>query len=610
MKTILIAGILLPLSCSIYSNIILPERNTFYITPTIDIQGLFACEEGLKNLKFTTLEQVNDYCISHKLNAAPGINRILDQLEPGGAKGQVQVGYVATLQLLALYKREGSNWVIDENKLQVYLQLLTQVNRPVVVYLAADHFDSLGPLVDVLLKNPRNLMQLSNGKPATSNYFGYRIVPYTLQTDEKIPVNFYRFNALRRVIHHLAKLPKNVQDRIVGVTLAGELHQMFPDFESGTGRYENIQVTDYSPASINGFRQWLKTVYPTLQSFNTAHGSNLLSLKDTPAPAKGPGSGNIKSSLTYYDAYADGSLPIAGWLWDPQLRIKQLDLYMDGVKIGPVPFGFNRLDVYRAVEEVTNPNVGYRFDFDFSRLNGGKHLAQVVGTTDKGLYLLGAASFVVRQKETPSLSLKEPIGLPGLKAASDLVGVKTYLDLPKSNLVVHFNLLARDWNNYRSWQVRQFLDQIYRIARDAGLPSDKIFSHQVVPQVNSSWNSQLFSVEQTLATDVPWKLGINLYGGAANSDWIRTFLTQRKHTGYGVPEFNPQQWKQADVHVEAMRSHYLAGAKFISPYYLSATPERFRMKNQHGVNAMELRPDNPADGSDQFYRAIRQFAEH
>jgi len=37
-------------------------------------------------------------------------------------------------------------------------------------------------------------------------------------------------------------------------------------------------------------------------------------------------------------------------------------------------------------------------------------------------------------------------------------------------------------------------------------------------------------------------------------------------------------------------------------------PDRFRMKAQHGVNAMELRPDNPKDGSDQFYKAIRQFA--
>jgi len=53
---------------------------------------------------------------------------------------------------------------------------------------------------------------------------------------------------------------------------------------------------------------------------------------------------------------------------------------------------------------------------------------------------------------------------------------------------------------------------------------------------------------------------------------------------------------------------HLAGAKFISPYYFTIMPDRFRMKAQHGVNAMELRPDNPKDGSDQFYKAIRQFA--
>jgi len=608
-KISLFAGLLLQVVVSVFAETRLPQRETFYLTPTIE--GLFACDEGLKDHKLTKIEQVNDYCVQRKLDAAPSINRLLDQLEPGGAKGQVQLGYVATLQLLALYKRKDQNWAIDENKLDVFLQLLTHVNRPVVVYLAADHFDSMSPLADRLLEDSKNQMLLSTGIPALSTYFGTRIAPYTLQTDETIAVNFYRFSALRHVIKRLGRLPKDAQKRIIAVTLAGELHQMFPDFESGTGRYENIQVTDYSPASIAGFRKWLRAKYNNIEEFNALHGSNVASFQDIPAPFKDKFDKNTKRSLEYYDAFADGILPIAGWLWDPQQRVAQLDLYINGKKVGPVQRGFNRLDVYRAITDVTTPNVGYRVDVDFSQFESGTHLAQVVGTTSSGIYLLGSMSFTVKRTLDQAPLTSHRAELPGLKSSNDFKEIKTYLDLPKPGLTVHFNLLARDWNNYRAIQVRQFLNHLYNIAREAGLSSDKIYSHQLLPNVNSSWNPQLFSVEQTLAADVPWKIGVNLYGGATDSEWVRNFLAQRKHTGYGVPEFNPQQWKQAGIHLKALRSHYLAGAKFVSPYYLSATPDRYRLKTQLGaVNAMELRPDNTAEGSDQFYRAIRKFSEY
>ena len=43
-----------------------------------------------------------------------------------------------------------------------------------------------------------------------------------------------------------------------------------------------------------------------------------------------------------------------------------------------------------------------------------------------------------------------------------------------------------------------------------------------------------------------------------------------------MPEFNPQQWKRPGAHMDAM----------------------------------ELRADNPKDGSSQFYQAIRDFAKY
>ena len=42
--------------------------------------------------------------------------------------------------------------------------------------------------------------------------------------------------------------------------------------------------------------------------------------------------------------------------------------------------------------------------------------------------------------------------------------------------------------------------------------------------------------------------------------------------------------------------------------YFSVINQRFKGAAEHGVNRMELSPDNPKDGSDKFYKAIVEFA--
>ena len=572
------------------------------------VEGMYTCEKGLANLPRKPITEVNQYCIGQQLSGAVRIRQLLNQLEPGGPKGQVQVGFQATLQLLSLYIRHGKQWVIDEKTLDAYVQVITQVDRPVVVYLAADHFDTQGPLVDELVKDPQNLMQLQNGKPPLASYFGYRVVPFTLQSDDAIPVNRYRYAALRHVAKRLNALPKAVRDRIIAITLAGELHHMFPDFEGGTGKYEDMQVTDYSPASVAGFRSWLAQRYGSIEKLNTQHSFSFASFDHVSAPGKNIRKVPLNSFAEHYGAFADGLLPVAGWLWDPQRQVKQLDLYVDGKLVGTMTRGFNRLDVYRAVAGVTDPNVGFRLDFDFSQWPVGQHLAQVVAQAEGGLHLVEEVKFVQVPRDQSAVKSGTPKGLTKLKSLTGLSGVKASLDMPRPLQDVYFNPLARDWNEYRAWQVRAFMARFYQVAIEAGLPKDKLYSHQILPRVNSSWNPQLFAADQTLTADTPWKTGLNLYGGATDSDWVRHFLAQRKINDYGVPEFNPQQWKRPDASLNAMKSHYLAGARFISPYYLSLVPDRYRGGVKHEVNAMELRADNPKDGSSQLYQAIRELA--
>jgi len=582
------------------------SRPPFVIAPTVE--GMFLCDEAVAQPQVRSIDEAYAYCRERKLDGAPAISRLLDKLEPGGPQGAVQVGYTATLQLLGLYRSTPKGWAIDPARVDEFLGVISKVQRPVVIYFSADHFDSIGPITEELRRDPRNLMQLRDGKPLELNYFGYRIMPYTLSTDVTIPVNKYRRDALNYVAQRIRKLPKAVQSRVVAYTLAGELHHMFPDFESGMGAYQDIQVTDYSPASVAGFRQWLRARYQTIERFNAQTGLSYASFDAIQAPSKNIRKEKLTSFGEHYDAFADGTLPIAGWLWDPNKAIQQLDLYVDGRLIGPVPYGLNRLDVYRAEAAITSPNTGFRHDFDYSGLLPGRHRAQVVAISGTSRYQLAEVEFVVVPRDQGRVVSARTAELPSLKNAKALTGVRSWLDLPKPLQDVYYNPVARDWNSYRESQVYDFLSDFYQWALKAGLPADKLYSHQIVPNVNSSWNPQLFAAGQTLNGSAPWKQGLNMYGGATDSAWLRDFMTRNKVTDYGVPEFNPQQWKGNGVHLAAMQSHYDAGARFISPYYFSVIPDRFKGGAEHGVNRMELRPDNPKDGSDRFYKAITEYA--
>lgn len=583
-------------------------RAPFIIAPSI--VGTMVCDEAASDPGIKTYDAAINLCHERRRTGAAAINRLLDTLEPGGPRGQVQIGFTATLQLLALYRRTATGWEIDTARVDEFLQLVADVKRPVVLYLAGDHFDSIGPLTDELEKDPRNLMQLPGGQPLELGYFGYRIAPYTLETDASIPVNRYRYEALRYVARRIKALPPEQQQRIVAITLAGELHHLFPDFEHGMGAHQNIRTTDYSPASVAGFRAYLAKQYGSIAALNRQAGTAYAAFSAVPAPSRDVSREPASSLAEHYDAFAAGTLPLSGWLWDPEGRVTNLDLYLDARYIGPIARGFNRLDVYRALDAVTTPNVGFRTDVDFSTLRPGKHMAQIVARAGTARYEVAKTEFTVMardRREAPTT--RRPPEVFGLRAGSELAGVRSWLDLPQPQQGVLFNPLARDWNRYREQQVAAQLGEFYRIALGEGLPADKLYSHQIVPNVNSSWNPQLFAADQTLHGSLPWKHGINLYGGATDSDWVRGFLAERKIADYGVPEFNPQQWKRDGAHLAAMQSHYAGGARFISPYYFSVIPNRFKGSAENGVNRMELGPDNTKDGSDRFYRAIIEFAK-
>ena len=582
----------------------LPARSTFYIAPVIEGLGICVAAQRSESARKNT--SPTSHCGQANFDTPKMLNKLLDEFEPGGAKGQVQVGYTATIQLLALFDKKGDKWVINTQRVDDNLALITKVDRPVVIYLAANHFDTQGPLSAELAKDKRNLMLLANGTPPATTYFGYAVTPFTLQTDESIPVNRYRFEALRHVAQKVAKLPAAVQKRIIAVTLSGELHHMFPDFENGMGVFDKTSVTDYSPASVATFKAWLGQKYKTIDAFNQATGFSFASFDAMPMPSKNIRSDKLSSFAEHYDGFAHGSFPVSGWLSAPDGQVDKLELFVDGQRVADVPRGLNRLDVYRAVEEIKTAGVGFRYDYAFDRLPVGRHIGQVVAHSGKTRYLVSQFDFNVMARDQSKLPVGSVPIVKSLDKLEKLKGTRAWLDLPRQQQDVYYNPLARDWDLFRASQVHALLAKFYNEALKAGVSPSLLFSHQIVPQVNSSWNAQLFAVSDTFGSQNPWHDGMNMYGSATNSDWVRGFIAQHQIKDYGVPEFNPQQWKQPGVHRDAMLAQYKGGARFISPYFISVTSDQGTARS--AVTNMEIRADNQAEGSALFFHAIRELA--
>ena len=580
----------------------LPERPPFYIAPVVE--GLVECLGAKQYEGHEQYFYSDSLCARNDYDAAAALATLLDPLEPGGAAGKVQLGYTATIPLLGLYQKFDGGFVLDSNKIEEYMALFTRTARPVVIYLVANHFDARGPLPEALAADKNNMMQLADGSVPASNYYGNKVLPYTLLTDDDLDVNRYRFEAAEFVLKRIAALPAEVKQRIVAITLSGEEHQMFPDFENGMGAFNDARVTDHHPRSVAAFRRWLEKKYGRIDTFNVASGFDYPHFAAVPAPGKDIRRDTLNSFGDHYDGFAHGELPVQGWLWDPGQRVNRLELFVDGEPAGRIPRGFNRLDVYRAVEAITDPNVGFRIDLKFDRMPLGHHIGQVIASIGSQRYLLGNFDFHIIGRDQAAASDSSAIRLIGLRPFAELGDVRGWLDLPKSGQDVYFNPLARDWNEFRAEQVLQFIGKFYAIARQAGIEQDKLYSHQIVPEVNSSWNAKLFSVDQSLKFGLPWRTGLNMYGGAADSDWVREFIAERTLVEYGVPEFNPQQWKRPGVHAEAIQSHLHGGARFISPYYLSITSKP-ELTGRETLNRLEIRPDNPVEGSADFYQAIR-----
>lgn len=538
-------------------------------------------------------DQAIEKCARDKNYGVADLQQALDQLEPGGARGKVQIGYTVGINLL-----EFTGTQQGPERMAAYTATLKNIKRPVVLYLFANHFAGSGidrsQFADALAKFPDQ--SVPNEK-----YFEGGILPLSLNMAPTLSINKRRFEALAEVGRWYKKLPADVRARVVAITMAGELHHFYDDFANGMGRFDAIRVTDYGPDTVRNFQSWLAQRHGDINRLNALLGTSFSGFDKVIPPSRDIRKTTLKHIGEHFDSYAHGVLPIEGWL-DALPPGHALTVYLDGKPVGTAEYGLNRQDVYEAVETVKTARVGFRYLLDFSNLPRGKHTVQVIVDGPKGFELAKRTISIMGQSQASIQNLSRETG-----ARSAPKEVRFWLDRPANDQAFFYNPLAKDWYEYRSGQVTQAYDAWFDRAVASGLPAEKLYTHQIAVATVGGWNPVLAASDGSLQDQHRYKKGINVYAGSASVELLR-----RHYLGpgeaFGVPEFHTQAWKDPAAPLRILREFQSGGAAFVSPYFLSMIPDKYR-SDANAHNKFRLSPDNRHYGSNHLYQAITELAK-
>jgi hypothetical protein len=529
----------------------------------------------------------------------------LDALQPRHTAGPIQLGYMMAINVYDLFVRnpEGQ-WTFDESQVKFFTDLFLEVGRPVVINLRANHFVGEGPLPVELMTRESSFARLNDGSPVQESYYFNAIFAPTFSLDESIPLNHYRFGGFRRAVEMLVDFDRRHPGILHAITLAGEIHHFLSELADPTvaGRFDDSRMTDYSPASVNDFRQWLKLRYTGIGQLNSRLGTPFQNWEEVEPPRVDLRNQPGGLRWMHMDSYGNGLLPLFGWAAGPLHGA--LFVYLNGMNIGQAEYGLNRLDVYEAIPAFENSDIGFRFDLDYRKMAAGPHVIHVVLQRDDGRrFLVGRRSIIIGDRNTPAPPNKIR-GLDDLPEPCNQQGRLAWLDHPSEGISLWFNPYAAEWQQFREHQVNTLLMKFANLAVKAGMDPGKLYSHQIMSQFEGCWNRVAFAVPaEPPATDT-FAPGVDLYGGAAVYPGLSSFTGGRK---YAVPELHPRMGKliSKGIFLRALRYHRALGANFVCPYFMA-------LREPHGaaanpVDALMIHPLNPALGSLFFYSALVEF---
>ena len=542
-------------------------------------------------------------CVGPKASSAHLVESTLRQLQPDPHdSAALKLGYTLQVPLLALLQPDKNAWEVNRKAIGNIVQTVRDSPRPLVLYLFSTHFGINTAIEPILAQDANNLASTSKGVLSVDTYYNIPIYPWSVaRTDNTITQ--YRVKVIQALLQDLCTLPVHTRNRIQGITLLGEVHQLFPNFESGMGFGGPYQVSDYSPASIIGFRQYLKGRYASLQKLNTQMGSDYLSFEDIVPPAKNIRTETLRRYQEHIDAFAAGLIPITGWVHAPttQNTAQAVRIYLDGKHIADAPVKLGRQDVRAAHPEFNTADLGWRYDLDFRQLPAGIHRIDLaLVQPGQPLIRLGtrAISIMDHLQITPAII---PIAeLPTMQPLPS--NIAAYTDEPHDQASYYYNPLAREWQAFREAQVVHYLRYFNTLVSQSCLADNARFTHQIMPQFNPSWDSGKYAVDASLRPTETLHIGISLYGETSYGNSMADWLKQNSYNDYGVTEFHPLQGMGSQQLGATMNRHHNDGALFLS-FFLETRWQGQRITLN--TNDFSFDPDNRLHGSDQLYDSMK-----
>lgn len=540
-------------------------------------------------------------CAGPQGSAAALVESTLARLQPSSPKHpDYALGYTLPVPLLQLLRPQGHDWVIDTERIQRLVHTVRDTGRPLILYLFSTHFAAHAPIEADLANDPANLAQTRDGPLPIGRYYGAPIYPWTVATTHN-GITRYRVQTTRALLDELCKLPAHDLAKIRGVTLLGELHHLFPDFEAGMGFAPPYRVTDYSAASAAGFQQYLQARFGHIAQLNRVLSTQYASFEDIAPPSRDIRDEPLQRYTEHMDAYAHGSLPIAGWAFVPG-GMAWVHVYRNGVFLGKTPVNQGRQDVLQARPEFGDANTGWRFDMDFRQLPAGLHRIDLFLEPSPGqLIALGKREIAIMdaRQQPPQLQPQRPLPASAPAPAE----LQAHIDMPADQASYYYNPLAPLWHAFRGQQVADYLRFFDGIVDRSCLAGTPRYTHQIIPFTNPGWDAGKFAIDASLRPLGKIRLGVSLYGDASYGPGFPRWYRTTGHQAYGVTEFHPLKALDAPALRQVLARHARQGAQFLS-FFLEPYWEGQPVERTH--NPFSLDPGNVQFGSDRLYEAMQE----
>jgi len=540
-------------------------------------------------------------CSAADGSAAKLVESTLRMLQPRPqADAPWELGYTLQAPLLAMLEHTAQGWQVNQTAVSRLVRTVRDNSRPVVLYLFSTHFSADAPVESALARDPANLAHTQRGPLPVDTYYGQPIYPWSVaRTDNTI--THYRERVIGAVLRELCQLAPAQRERIRGITLLGELHQLFPDFESGMGFASAYEISDYSAVSAAAFRQFLQGRHRSIGAFNKFMGSDYASFEQVDPPGKDIRHQALTRFSEHIDAYASGTLPITGWVHAPGYAESVVKVFLDGRFLADAPVRLSRQDVRAAHPEFGTADLGWRHDLDFRNLAVGVHrLDLALSRPGARLLHLGHRLIsIMDRQQSPPVSVAS-IALPAMDTPDSQLSVS--IDEPRNLAAYYFNPLAQEWQLFRQAQVLHYLQHFDQLVANSCMAHTPRYTHQIGPQFNPGWDSGKYAVEASLQARQSPRLGISLYGEASYGSSFPDWLRQSRWTRYAVTEFHPLRLLDSGQLRSVLTRHRQQGAEFLS-FFLET---RWQGQRVRAVpNMFSFDPDNLHDQSGALYASMR-----